>query len=233
MPVVMPGPGEAPTPGGVQARAEEMIARHGFLGVPVETFEQAGRAQLGALRREGLRPESRVLDLGCGCLRAGCWLIRYLDPGCYCGIEPARLRVEAGLRHLLTAEELRQKRPRFDFNPDFDASVFGTRFDAFLAGSIWTHACKRQVAATLDGFVRDSTAGAVFLASYLPARSAEDDYQGDRWVGTSHESDEPGVIRHALAWVAAQCERRALRADELPGPAFDGQTWLRIRRRER
>jgi hypothetical protein len=214
-----------------QARAAEMMSRHGFLGVPVETFAEAGRRQRDALLAEGLRPDSRVLDIGCGCLRAAYWLIHYLDPGCYHGIEPARVRVEHGLRHLFTAEEVRRQQPRFDDNPRFDPSVFGTpRFDFFLAGSIWTHASKRQIAAMLDSFLRASTAAAVFLASYLAATSAVDDYQGDGWVGTSHESDTPGVIRHSPAWIAEQCRRRALRVDALPAPAFDGQSWLRIRR---
>jgi hypothetical protein len=214
-----------------QARAEEMISRHGFLGVPVETFAEAGRRQLDALLAEGMRPESRVLDLGCGCLRAAYWLVHTLDPGCYHGIEPARVRVEHGLRYLFTPEEVRRKRPRFDDNPHFDPSVFGTPpFDFFLAGSIWTHASKRQIAAMLDSFLRASASAAVFLASYLPAASAAEDYQGDGWVGTSHESDTPGVIRHSLAWIAEQCRRRTLRVEELAAPAFDGQSWLRIRR---
>jgi hypothetical protein len=214
----------------VQERAQEMMSRHGFLGVPVETFEQGGRGRLIALLKEGLNPESKVLDIGCGCLRVACWLIRFLDPGCYFGIEPARQRVEYGLRYLFTPEDLRLKQPRFDFNPDFDSSVFGASFDFFLATSIWTHASKRQVEATLDSFVRDSTSTAIFLASYLPAQSSDDDYLGDRWVGTSHESETPGVIRHSLAWIELQCQRRGLTAREQPGLDCDSQTWLRISR---
>ena len=125
----------------------------------------------------------------------------------------------------------RGKQPRFDFNPDFDSSVFGVQFDHFLAGSIWTHATKPQIEITLDCFVRDSAPTGIFLTSYLPAQSADDDYLGDRWVGTSHESDMPGVIRHSHTWIQEQCLGRALQVEELPGEAFDGQTWLRIRRR--
>ncbi|HJZ81834.1 MAG TPA: hypothetical protein VKD91_15865 [Pyrinomonadaceae bacterium] len=204
------------------------MLRHGFLGVPTETFDQAGRSQFTALLNEGLNPESRVLDIGCGCLRTGYWLIRFLDAGCYHGIEPARERVEYGLRYLFTPEELNLKQPRFDFNPYFDCSVFGTQLDFFLAGSIWTHASKRQIETMFDSFVRDSTRASVFLTSILPAQSADDDYQGDVWVGTSHESDTPGVIRHSLAWIAEQCQRRGLGVKELPGEAFDSQFWLRI-----
>jgi Glycosyltransferase Family 4 len=222
--------GAEPVSSSVQARADEMMSRHGFLGVPVETFEEAGRSQLIALLGEGLTPASKVLDIGCGCLRAACWLIRFLDPACYHGIEPARRRVEYGLRYLLTPEDLTLKQPRFDFNTRFDSSVFKVRFDFFLARSIWTHASKRQIEATLDAFMRDAASAAIFLASYLPSQSPDDDYQGDRWVGTSHESQTPGVIRHSLAWIVQQCQKRALKVKELPGIDCDGQFWLRIQR---
>jgi len=212
----------------VQAGAEEMISRHGFLGVPVETFDQGGRRQMIALLNEGLNPESKVLDIGCGCLRTAYWLIRFLDPNCYYGIEPARQRVEYGLRYLFTTEEVDLKQPRFDFNPNLDTSVFATRFDFFLAGSIWSHASKSQIEVTLDSFVADSTSAAVFLTSYIPAQTSEEDYLGDSWVGTSHESDTSGVIRHSLNWITEQCHRRRLQVRQLPGEAFDAQTWLRI-----
>ena len=110
----------------VQARADEMMQRHGFLGVPRETFEAGGRAQLVRLLSHGLTPESKVLDIGCGCLRVAYWLIRFLDSDCYCGIEPARQRVDYGKQYLFTSEELEQKRPRFDFNARFDSSIFAT-----------------------------------------------------------------------------------------------------------
>ena len=95
----------------VQARGSEMMSQHGFLGVPTETFETAGRLQLMALLNQGLCPESKVLDIGCGCLRTAYWLIRFLDADCYCGIEPARNRVELGLRYLFTPEIVSAKRP--------------------------------------------------------------------------------------------------------------------------
>jgi hypothetical protein len=213
----------------VQARAEAMIAKYGFLGVPTASFESAGRHQLETLVRQGLTPASKVLEIGCGCLRAGCWLIGFLDPGGYCGIEPARQRVQYGLEYLV-ADDLAIKRPRFDFNATFDTSVFQTTFDFFLAGSIWTHASKAHIKTMLDGFVAQTVPGGCFLASYLPAEIDSDDYTGHDWVGTSHESQTRGVIRHSLAWIDQQCRARGLQVDESLGDAFDGQFWLRIRR---
>ena len=214
----------------LQQRADQMIAERGFLGVARETFSQAGREQLIALLLEGLRPESRVLEFGCGCLRIAYWLVGFLDADRYFGIEPARQRVDYGLHYLFTPEEIQLKRPRFDFNSMFDSSVFNTRFDFFLARSIWTHASKPQIEATLDSFLRDAAPTATFLASYLPAESDRDDYRGLEWVGTSHESDKPGVIRQALPWIVDQCRRRSVICVEIPGLDCDSQSWLRIRR---
>lgn len=206
------------------------MAAEGFLGVPVATFEAAGRSQLIELLKHGLRHESKFLDFGCGCLRIAAWVIPFLDADCYFGVEPARKRVELGLRYIMPPEVVRDKRPRFDHNDSFDSSPFGERFDFFLARSIWTHASKRQIEATLNSFVRDGNDGATFLTSYLPAESAEDDYTGDVWVGTSHESDVPGVIRHRLSWLVEQCANRGLTVEELPGFDCDQQLWLRITR---
>jgi len=214
----------------VQTQADEMMKRHGFLGVPLETFEAGGRAQLVRLLNHGLTPESRVLDIGCGCLRVAYWLVRFLDADCYCGIEPACQRIEYGKQYLFASAELERKRPRFDFNARFDSSVFDTHFDFFLAGSIWTHASKRHIETTLDAFQRDTVPTGVFLASYLPAMSQDDDYGGESWVGTSHESQTPGIIRHSLAWISSECNRRGLKVVELPGLDCDSQCWLRIDR---
>ena len=219
----------APTKSSIQQAAEEMMRHEGFLGVPVETFETAGRSQLIELLQQGLLPESKLLDFGCGCLRIAYWLVRFLDPDCYFGIEPARNRVQAGLRYLFTGDIVRTKCPRFDYNANFDSSAFGATFDFFLARSIWSHGSKAQIEATLNSFVRYANPGAKFLVSYLPAESAQEDYNGTTWVGTSHECNVPGVIKHRLCWIAEQCDKRRLTFEELPRLDCDLQLWLCIR----
>jgi hypothetical protein len=214
----------------VQQRAQNLDAGT-FFGVPIAGFENAGRQQLILLLMNGLEPDSKIVDLGCGVLRAGYWLIHFLDAGCYHGIEPHRERLETGVSTILEPELLREKRPRFDTNSAFDTAVFGTKFDFFLAYSIWTHASKQQIAVMLDNFVRDSTPGAVFLTSIIPAGWRKPDYRGERWVGTSHESDAPGCIYHSLKWISDECRRRQLRLVRL-GRERDGQTWLSISRDE-
>lgn len=214
----------------LQQRAEMLGAKQ-FLGVPIKDFEAGGREQLCHLLTAGLNPDSTVVDLGCGVLRGAYWLIHFLNSGCYCGIEPHRERLQMGITTILEPELLAAKRPRFDTNADFDTSVFGERFDFFIAYSIWTHASKQQILTTLASFLRDAQESGVFLTSYLPADADHPDYRGDRWYGTSHESDVPGCIHHDLGWITAECGSRGLVVRELGQDKIHGQFWLEIKRR--
>ena len=49
----------------------EALAKDNFLGVPIAGFEASGREQLHYLVRAGQNPSSKLVDLGCGVLRAG------------------------------------------------------------------------------------------------------------------------------------------------------------------
>ena len=182
------------------------------------------------LLNEGLEPSSKVLDIGCGCLRGGYWLIHFLDDACYFGIEPNVPMLEAGINVILEPVLADQKHPRFDNNPDFDFMVFGEAFDFLVARSIWTHASKDQIKRMLDGFVSTTESG-VFLTSYHKPTLFRRDYRGTQWIGQSHESDAPGIVRHSLRWIRSECANRGLTAEEIKEDAhnFGRQTWIRIK----
>jgi hypothetical protein len=215
----------------LRERANELEAEGIFLGGPPQLFETAGRRLLITLLSEGLIPGSKVLDIGCGCLRGGYWLIHFLDKGCYFGIEPNRDMLEAGIRILLEAGLADSKNPRFDHNADFDFTVFEEKFDFFVARSIWTHASKGQIQTMLDGFVATANKEGIFLTSYIKPRWFRKDYSGAQWVGRSHESDTPGIVRHSFGWIQTECANRGLAAEEIREKAynFGGQTWIRIK----
>jgi len=214
----------------LQQRAER-LGEKAFLGVPVHGFEKGGRELLTYVLNSGLNPSSKLVDIGCGVLRGGYWLIHFLGPGCYCGIEPHAGRLAMGTQTILEPEVLAAKRPRFDTNARFDTSVFGEKFDFFLAYSIWTHASKPQIETMLDSFLRDAKEDGVFLTSFMPAGWGRPDYQGDAWSGTSHESDVPGCIFHRRRWIIDQCNRRGLIIRELGRDKMYRQSWLQITRR--
>jgi len=50
------------------------------LGGGAEAWDRRGEFQLHFLQQAGLQPQHRLLDIGCGPLRAGQFFIRYLEP---------------------------------------------------------------------------------------------------------------------------------------------------------
>ncbi len=199
----------------LQERAERLAEKR-FLGGAKYDFERLGRAGFEVLLSEGLRPSSRVLDVGCGALRLGYWLMRFLDAGCYFGIEPNRDMLELGLRELVEPEIVERADAHFDSGDQFDFSVFGERFDFVVARSIWTHASKAQIDAMLDSFAATCGPRAVFLASYYPAGVTFG--LGHRWPGL-----ESLVTRLPLAEISPLLAR-------LPSPGhareYRGAEWV-------
>lgn len=214
-------------------RAKRIKAEGFLLGGSAKLFETAGRKLLITLLSEGLIPSSKVLDIGCGCLRCGYWLIHFLNQGCYFGIEPNAKKLDAGIRILMEPELSDLKKPRFDHNADFDFKIFDERFDFIVARSIWTHASKLQIQTMLDGFVNTANSEGVFITSYIKTTLFKRVYKGTKWVGRSHESDTPGIIHHSLGWIQTECAKRGLVAEEIKEKAynFGNQTWISIKQK--
>ncbi|MFV9644339.1 MAG: class I SAM-dependent methyltransferase [Desulfobacterales bacterium] len=213
----------------LQEKAEKLSKRGFFTGGPVADFETIGRLQFITLLKEGLYPSSKVLDIGCGCLRGGYWIIHFLKCAHYFGIEPNREMLDAGIQEILGSDLVEEKQPRFDYNTAFDFSAFGEKFDFFVARSIWTHTSKQQIQNMLDLYIKTKRDRSVFLTSYLRAGLFRNrDYKGDRWIGKSHESTIPGLVYHSFKWITHECEKRGLRVKELKEDIWNRQVWLRI-----
>lgn len=119
----------------IQAKAYQ---RH--LGGGAEHWDRRGRFQPVLLRTLGLQPGERLLDAGCGPLRAGVHLIESLDAGCYCGIDFNADFIKAA-RLLVAAEErLAAKSPRLECLAGFDFERLAEPpFDWVLAFSVLNH----------------------------------------------------------------------------------------------
>jgi SAM-dependent methyltransferase len=107
-------------------------------GVVGGRWEQMGALQKSFLIEQGLRPEHRLLDVGCGSLRAGIQLIPYLDPGHYYGIDASAELLAAGEVELERAG-LSDRAPALRCDASFDVGSFGEQFDYVIAHSVFTH----------------------------------------------------------------------------------------------
>lgn len=126
-----------------RARWQDSMRRQGPVSehVPVEEFLDEthhraygrpwciGRDYFRFLRDIGLRPEHRVLDFGCGAGRLGVWLIGYLAPGHYFGIDADARSLLAFASYEIPLHDLADKRPRLLWDDSFAIGHFATRFD--------------------------------------------------------------------------------------------------------
>ena len=107
-------------------------------GEDAETWYRIGRHQYHWLVAQGLRPDHRFLDVACGSLRLGQYLIPYLNAGNYYGLEAEPSLVRDGLAHELDHGIAELKAPTFGHGYSFDFS-FCPGFDVAIAQSLFTH----------------------------------------------------------------------------------------------
>ena len=109
----------------------------GFVG-PIEQYDVIGAAQFALLYALGLRQHHRLLDVGCGSLRAGRMLITYLEPGNYFGAEPNTWLINEAVKNQVGGDMLDIKRPTFRATNRFEWSGLG-QFDFVLVHGVATN----------------------------------------------------------------------------------------------
>jgi SAM-dependent methyltransferase len=104
-----------------------------------EQGAEFGQMQFSYLVRHGLVPTSRMLEIGCGNLRAGRFFIGYLDPGNYCGIDISP-DVLFSAQQVLAEDQLQDKVPRLAVTKDLTFAFLPAQyFDVVNANSVFTH----------------------------------------------------------------------------------------------
>lgn len=130
-----------------------------------ETWYGIGLLQYHFLIAQGLRPEHRFLDVGCGALRLGQLLIPYLNEGRYFGLEPAEDLVKAGRAREVPDFIFEMKKPAFAHNATFDAAFCGG-FDVALAQSIFTHLTLEDIELAFTNLLKHAAPDARFYFTF-------------------------------------------------------------------
>jgi SAM-dependent methyltransferase len=194
-----------------------------YVGPPGD-YDLVSGLQFTLLFRAGLRETHRLLDVGCGSLRAGRLFIPYLRPGNYYGVEPNRWLVDEGIARELGSDILRVKQPTFSTVDDFSFGSLGTRFDFVIAHSILSHTFSDLASRAFRGFHDCLADDGVLLATFLegeePAAGSGWLYPGTvpfAWSDIQALAEAAGVAVRRLSWphprqvwfAGAQDERRA------------------------
>ena len=163
--------------------------------------------QIHFLKSQGLKPEHRLLDIGCGTLRGGIPLIDYLDAGHYAGCDVRPEALEEGRKELADAG-LEAKRPALVCGDDFaataaalDAAVPGgdATYDFLWAYSVLIH-MKDEI---LDDCLRFAAGrladGGVFYANVNLGERDDGGWQKFPVVWRTLEFYRSVAARHGLA----------------------------------
>ncbi|MET9295576.1 methyltransferase [Streptomyces sp. NPDC003077] len=133
-----------------------------------------GEMQFSYLKEHGIAPEHRMLDIGCGNLRAGWRFIQYLDTGNYYGIDISPDILVAAKR-TLTRYELQDKLPHLTITQDLTFDFLPDRhFDIVHAHSVFSHSPAHVINQALAHVGRILAPGGYF------------DFTFDRTEGTEH-----------------------------------------------
>jgi SAM-dependent methyltransferase len=213
--------------------ADSLTAETGFSGGPKNAFEKVGRHTFVTLLQQGLTPESVVLDYGCGVMRLGYWIMRFLDRGCYHGIEPNDEYLEAGKRIVIGSELLAQKAPAFSNDSGFNLAVFDKKFDFIVARSIFTHFTPAAIENVLSSLPAALSATGALFASYWPADTTKSHAGRNPPLCIGEDLlNEPAAAGINVAYspetLVAIARRHGLHAEQFKQNVCNGQPWMRF-----
>ena len=137
--------------------------------LPSEGYLQEGKEFLDWLIQHGLKPEHRLLDYGCGVLRAGRYLIPYLNKGNYVGIDISWARIQKG--HLVL-REAGISRDDYEAHLAKDCllkELKDQKFDMIWANSVLTHMPERDIREFLCALRPHFNKSGAFFFTFSPS----------------------------------------------------------------
>ena len=210
-----------------RARSLEPGSEHylAYVGPPSD-YDWMGATQFRLLCALGLREDHRLLDFGCGSLRAGRLLIPYLKPDHYHGLEPNRWLIEDAIEREVGADLIRIKRPRFLHHDTFTCGEFGVRFDYIVAQSIFSHCGAGLIGRILADFGQSLGEQGIVAATFIHSEEGRVAEPGEDWV-------YPGCLSHPTEVVMDLIRDAGLHGCSIPWLHPRQTWWLLARHPER
>ena len=176
------------------ARGEE--SRHSLAG-PVYLWKMKRDFQIEYLKSVGLKPHHSLLDLGCGTLRGGILIIKYLQKGHYVGIESRKHVLEEGKKELLRYD-LNDKEPLLIISDDMATIKLDIKFDFIWAFSVLIHMEDKILNDCLDLVQRHLKDLGVFYANVNIGDREDGSWQGFPVAWRSLDFYDESGSRHGL-----------------------------------
>ncbi len=177
------------------SRQPNSNAHRGYVG---GMWEEIGKVQVDFMVTKGLRPQDIFVDVACGSLRAGRHFISYLNPNNYLGLDHHGWLIEAGLKHEISNQERKEKRPEFVISDAFEFDKFTKQPNLGLAQSLFSHLTPDDIHLCLANLKEAMQPGGRFFATFIPKGTRVSAF-ADRGIQT-HEYENPADSADDLAF---------------------------------
>ena len=110
-----------------------------YLGGGIREWEKRGLFQILLMEKIGLNPEHSLVDIGCGPLRSGIHLIKYLKKSGYFGLDVNEDFINISNSIISASKLLLEKNPKLHVSSSFEMPKQSEKFDYGLAFSVLNH----------------------------------------------------------------------------------------------
>lgn len=132
-----------------------------------------GKAQIDFLRRVGLDRDDKLLDIGCGDLRGGRYMIEFLGSNQYVGMDISQEAINRA-REKVSEWGFEEKDPRVLVNDDLRFLEFDVNsFDWIFANSVLTHLSEDYIRECFANMARVMNDDGVATLSYNHSDESE------------------------------------------------------------
>ncbi|MHA6718570.1 methyltransferase [Sphingomonas sp. RS6] len=134
-----------------------------------DQWDAIGRLQFEFLVSEGLKPEHKLVDIGCGSLRGGVHFVNYLEPGNYHGSDMNQAFLDAGYDIELAEAGIQDRMPRENLvcTDAFELPWPDGTFDFAIAQSVFTHLTLNRIRQCLVRTAPKMKPGGTFYATFF------------------------------------------------------------------
>ena len=129
-------------------------------------WDAIGKLQFRFLCEHGLRPNHKLLDVGCGPLRGGVHFIKYLNESNYVGIDNDDDLIDGAMNEI-KEHDLWSKKPAIVKMGNFDFPSLNTEFDYAVAISVFTHLPLNSIIRCLVNIEKVLKSGGKFYATFF------------------------------------------------------------------
>ena len=185
---------------------------------PLGYWKELQSYQLNTLISNGLKPQHKLLDLGCGPLQGGIAFIKYLDPNNYYGVDIREASINAGIKQI-AKYRLSNKNPRIFLTDDFGKKdLTGTKFNYVWASQILYYFDDGRLTSMMDWLSISLTDEGKFLGDIIGPKHYEFKTREHNWY--LHNTD-------SLAGLAANFNLKVSNLGEINKFGYPGRLSLK------